>query len=279
MSCLESVTVHGSELAPEVIVVDNDSNDGTLESLAERFPNVTTVPLRENTGFSHACNVGWRRARGRLVLFLNSDTAVGPRVLSGLVRAADGHPEAGIIGPLLRNADGSVQMSHGKMLSLFSEAMQKLVNFGYRHGKGPLRGYVESIHSRERYVDWVSGACLLARRRVLEAVSGFDEGFFLYSEDVDLCARARAAGYRVLFTPSVEILHHRGRSTARVPERAFVESQKSRLYFYRKHYGPLRVGLLELYMALRLGLSYVLKPSSRTACRSVFEALRPGARA
>jgi hypothetical protein len=115
-----------------------------------------------------------------------------------------------------------------------AEVLQKLWNAGYARGKGPLRSAVRRRYARERTVDWVSAACLLTRRDTLETVSGFDENFFLYSEDIDLCARIRATGARILFTPEVEIVHLLGRSVAKNRDRVVYESHRSRLYFYQK---------------------------------------------
>ena len=272
-ACLSSVFESTEEKAPEVIVADNASTDGSVAMLRDRFPQVDVVESTENLGFARASNLCWRRARSPLVLFLNSDTVVSQGALARMVALMNEQRNAnvGALGPLLKNADGSIQMSFGNMLSLSAELHQKLLNAGYGNGRGPLRGYVENRHSRERTVDWVSGACLLTRRELLERVGGFDEEFFLYSEDVDLCARIRARGAGVLFTPEVEITHHRGRSAEKDREKAFVESQRSRLHFYAKHYGQPRLGLLKLYLTTKLGLAYLFRPSAREAYRSVLK--------
>ena len=272
-ACLSSVFESTEESAPEVIVADNASTDGSVAMLRDRFPQVDVVESTANLGFARASNLCWRRARSPLVLFLNSDTVVPQGALARMVALMNEQRNAnvGALGPLLKNADGSIQMSFGNMLSLSAELHQKLLNAGYGNGRGPLRGYVENRHSRERTVDWVSGACLLTRRELLERVGGFDEEFFLYSEDVDLCARIRARGAGVLFTPEVEITHHRGRSAEKDREKAFVESQRSRLHFYAKHYGQPRLGLLKLYLTTKLGLAYLFRPSAREAYRSVLK--------
>ena len=277
-ACLSSVFESTEESAPEVIVpevivVDNASTDGSVAMLRDRFPQVDVVESTENLGFARASNLCWRRARSPLVLFLNSDTVVPQGALARMVALMNEqrHANVGALGPLLKNADGSIQMSFGNMLSLSAELRQKILDAGYSNGRGPLRGYVENRHAKERTVDWVSGACLLTRREILERVGGFDEEFFLYSEDVDLCARIRAQGAGVLFTPEVEITHHRGRSAGKDRDKAFVESQRSRLHFYAKHYGQPRLGLLKLYLTTKLGLAYLFRPSAREAYRSVLK--------
>jgi hypothetical protein len=278
-ACLESVfddngdndAENDRESELEVIVVDNASTDGSAAMVRQRFARATVVESNENVGFARASNLGWRRAKSALVMFLNSDTSLPANALARLVEIMEARPDIGALGPLLRNTDESIQISFGRMMSLSAELRQKLVNAGYREGRGPLRGYVERRHAAQRDVDWVSGACLLTRRDLLERIGGFDEEFFLYSEDVDLCARLRAEGCRVVFTPDVEITHHRGRSASKDRHRAFIESHRSRLHFYRKHYGQPRLGLLKLYLTAKLGLAYVFRPSSRQASRSLLK--------
>ena len=262
-ACLESVFASTRLDSYEVIVADNASTDETVEMLADRFPRVRIIASPDNLGFGRASNLCWHEAKSSLVLFLNSDTVVSDRALDRLVELARNRPEAGAIGPRLLYPDGEVQMSFGAMPGIASEILQKLWNTGYARGKGPLRGAVRKRYSRERAVDWVSGACLLTRRDTLETVSGFDENFFLYSEDVDLCARIRATGAQIIFTPEVEIVHLVGRSVSKNRDRVVYESHRSRIYFYEKHHRTLEVLLLKLYMTVKAGVLAVLRPRDR----------------
>ena len=262
-NCLRSILENTDGCELEILVTDNASTDGSVALVESAFPGVAIERSIENVGFSRASNRSWRRARGELVLFLNSDTVVPKGAVTTMVAHMKSRPEIGALGPRLRNAEGALEMSFGAMLSFATEAWRKLLNAGYRDGAGPLRGFVEARLARERDVDWVSGACLMTRRELLATIGGFDESFFLYSEDVDLCARIRARGKKVVFTPDVEVTHMRGRSTSQLPDKAFVESQRSRLHFYAKHYGQPRLGLLKLYMTARLGLAYLFRPSLR----------------
>jgi hypothetical protein len=272
--CLASVYASTRLASFEVIVADNASSDGTLDLLAGSFPRVRVIASPENLGFGRAANLAWREAKSSLVLFLNSDTLVPEGALDRLVAKARAHPEAGAIGPLLRYDDGEIQMSYGAMPGIASELTQKLWNAGYARGKGPLRSAVRRRCGRERSVDWVSGACLLTRRDLLETISGFDENFFLYSEDADLCARIRATGASILFTPEVEIVHLLGRSAAKNRERAVYESHRSRLYFYDKHHSSLELRLLKLYTAVKAGALAVLRPRERDLYRRVLALTR-----
>jgi GT2 family glycosyltransferase len=275
-ACLESVSRSTRLDSYEVIVADNASTDGTVEMLADRFPRVRVIASSENLGFGRASNLCWHEAKSSLVLFLNSDTVVPERALDRLVELARKRPEAGALGPRLLYPDGEIQMSFGAMPGILSEVLQKLWNAGYARGKGPLRGAVRKRYSRERAVDWVSGACLLTRRDTLETVSGFDENFFLYSEDIDLCARIRATGARILFTPEVEIVHLLGRSVSKNRERVVYEAQRSRLYFYEKHHGSLEVLLLKLYLAAKAAFLSVLRPRDRALYGRILALARTG---
>ena len=279
-SCLDSLFASTRLDSFEVIVADNASADRTVEMLRERFPRVRVIESPENLGFGRACNLCWQQAKSSLVLFLNSDTVVSDRALDRLVAIARERPEAGAIGPRLLYPDGEIQMSFGEMPGILAELRQKLWNAGYARGKGPLRSLVRRRHSRERFVDWVSAACLLTRRDTLETVSGFDENFFLYSEDVDLCARIRAAGGRILFTPEVEIVHLVGRSRATNRDRVVYESHRSRLYFYEKHHRSFEVLLLKLYMAVKAGALRFLRPRDRALYDRILDLVRvdPGPR-
>ena len=275
-ACLESLWASTRLDSFEVIVADNASTDGTVEMLVDRFPRVRIIASPENLGFGRASNLCWHEAKSSLVLFLNSDTVVSDRALDRLVELARERPEAGAIGPRLLYPDGEIQMSFGAMPGIASEVLQKLWNAGYARGKGPLRSAVRRRYSRERTVDWVSAACLLTRRDTLETVSGFDENFFLYSEDIDLCARIRATGARILFTPEVEIVHLLGRSVAKNRDRVVYESHRSRLYFYQKHHRSLEVLLLKLYMAAKARLLRVLRPRDRALYSRILELARTG---
>jgi GT2 family glycosyltransferase len=241
--------------------------------LADRYPR--QVCFRESR-FRPASNLCWHEAKSSLVLFLNSDTVVSGFALDRLVELARKRPEIGAIGPRRLYPEGEIQMSFGAMPGIASELLQKLWNAGYARGKGPLRSAVRRRYSRERTVDWVSAACLLTRRDTLETVSGFDENFFLYSEDVDLCARIRATGARILFTPEVEIVHLLGRSVAKNRDRVVYESHRSRLYFYEKHHRRIEVLLLKLYIAAKAGVLSVLRPRDRALYGKILGLVRLG---
>jgi N-acetylglucosaminyl-diphospho-decaprenol L-rhamnosyltransferase len=241
----------GREAALAVWVVDNASSDGTVAVVRARYPAVRVIANDRNLGFSVACNQGWHAGRAPLALFLNPDAEAAPAAIAALAERLAGRPDVGVAGPRTRNADGSVQVSTGPDLTPLGERRQRRLVRGVARREARALAEAEALHSREREVDWVSGACLMARRSVLEGVRGFDEGFFLYEEDADLCLRVRAAGWRVLFTPAAEIRHGLGHSMAKAPRRARLEYQRSHLRYYSKHNGAAACLALRALVAAR----------------------------
>ena len=236
LACLRSIYAQAAEVALEVIVVDNASSDGTVEAVRDAFPQVQLLANRENLGFARGNNLGLRASGGRYVLFLNPDTEVGEGALAGLVRLAEAHPEAAAFTCRLLNPDGSLQHScfHFPNLRMAFYGFFPLVPMDSpANGRYPAEQY-ERLFQPEH----VLGACLMFRRRVLEELGGWDERFFMYFEETDLCYRLWRAGHVILYTPEVSIVHYGGRSTAPLPEKMSVAFYRSQSYFYRKHYSP-----------------------------------------
>lgn len=238
-ACLLSLRKGPPAMDHEIIVVDNESADGSAEA-AERIPGVRVIRMGRNAGFASANNAGIRAGRGDLVLLLNSDTLVPPGSLDRLVERLAATAGAGIAGPRLVDAEGRPELSFGRMISPLNELRQKR--------RTP--EWIQAETAREQLVDWVSGACLLVRRADAEAAGLLDERFFLYTEDVDFCHAVRRLGRTVLFTPAAEITHLRGRSRASQPAASHAAYRRSHLEFYKKHH-PWFVPLLRLYLRLK----------------------------
>jgi hypothetical protein len=247
---LASLRAHAS-LPIETVIVDNASTDGSVDAVRAADPRVVVIANPENVGFARACNQGWRASRAPLVLFLNPDAEVTPGAVETLVRLLEERPEVGAAGPRTRSADGAIQVSTGPDLAPFAELRQRRLVLGVARRDATALAEAEALHAREHEADWVSGSCLIARRTALEAVAGFDERFFLYEEDADLCRRLRAAAWRVLFTPAAEVRHRLGQSMAKAPRRARLEYDRSHLLYYRKHGGPAARVFLRLLLLSR----------------------------
>ncbi len=249
LECLASLAAVRVPL--ETIVVDNASTDGSASAVRTHAPSARVIESGENLGFSRANNLGFRAAQAPFVLVLNSDAAVRPGAVETLLETLRSRPDAGIVGPRTVSPDGAIQVSFGPDLTPWNEWRQRRLVRGVERRVPSWLRRAEDLASQARETAWVSGSCLVARRDLLERLGGFDEAFFLYEEDVDLCVRARAAGYKVLFTPRAEIVHHLGRSIAAASERAREAYRESHLHFYAKHNGPLWTALLRAWISLQ----------------------------
>jgi hypothetical protein len=254
--CLAALRGATGDLALEVIVVDNASRDGSLEALGA-FPEVQLVRLPANAGFARAVNAGLALAKGRALALLNPDAEVAPAALRTLVDALAARPRAGVVGPRLLNPDGSLQTSTYRFPTLFQAAgtilgLRRLVPVAWLRARlgrrlGRRFGQLDP-HDRPARVDYVTGACLVTRREVVERVGGLDPRFFLYFEEKDFCRRVWQAGWQVWFEPAAEVVHAIGGSSRGDPRVTVVERCRSMRQYHDKHSGRLR----------RLGLRAVL---------------------
>ena len=260
--CLASLANPPPAISNEIVVVDNLSTDGSAEA-ARRWPRVRVIESGANRGFAAANNIGIRATTSDLVLLLNSDTIVPPGAIDGLARQIWSHADTAVVGPRLIDGDGHPELSFGSMVSPFAEWRQKRLVRGVERRDPAAMRRVGEMTSRQQSADWVSGACLLVRRQDAEDVGLLDERYFMYLEDVDFCAAIRARGRRVLFAPSVDVVHVRGRSAASVPAATEAAYRSSQLAFYQKHH-PALAPLLRLYLSLRGVTPSVPNPESRT---------------
>jgi GT2 family glycosyltransferase len=248
--CLASLAAAPPAIPHDITIVDNASSDDSADAVRRRWPAVQLIAQQTNTGFAHANNIGIRATRGDLILLLNNDTIVPPGAIDRLCARLCAVPSAAVGGPRLVDASGRAELSFGPMISPLAELGQKTIRTLYAHEVAPVAAWVERATRHEHFVDWVSGACLLVERPAAEAVGLLDERYFLYTEDVDFCASIRARGRRVLFTPSAEITHLRGRSRATAPDGMQSAYRRSQLAFYEKHH-PRWAPVLRAYLRLK----------------------------
>jgi hypothetical protein len=246
--CLESVLRDTTLPGATITVVDNASPDGTANLVRESWPQVQVIDAGGNVGFSRANNLGVRATSGDYVLFLNPDTLASTRAIHTMLHALEGDAATAIVGPRLIDSDGLPEISWGPVISPWGEFRQKRLMSGYARRVPRLVEYVTTLSQRNRYVEWVSGACLLVRRKDLEAVGLFDERYFMYTEDVDLCIGVRDRGRNVRYVADAEVVHLRGGS-ARHNAETERRRRSSQLAYYKKH-NPAWVPVLRAYLRL-----------------------------
>lgn len=203
------------QLAWEVIIVDNNPDAGLYATLRREFPQARYVPLDGNRGFGHAMNAGMKESRGKYTLVFNPDIIVRPGSLEALFTYMEANSDVGIIGPKLQNPDGSLQHSCYRFHEILTPVFRRTPLGRLPSGKAAVARYLmlDFDHSLEQDVDWLIGAALFARTSMLAEVGGFDDRFFLYLEDTDLCRRFWEKGYRVVYQPKVSMIHYHRRAS------------------------------------------------------------------
>jgi N-acetylglucosaminyl-diphospho-decaprenol L-rhamnosyltransferase len=254
------------------IVVDNASPDRSLEVLDDL--SIETIQMDENRGFAAGCNAGWRAGAAPHVLFLNPDAALDESSLARLVEVLEREPGVGIVAPRILENDGSLAYSQRRFPTLRSTYSRAL----FLHRAFPRSAWTGELvrdsaaYSRPGSPQWVSGACLLVRRSLLEELNGLDEGFFLYCEDKDLCRRARDAGYDIRFAPDAVAVHEGGGSAPRpglLPVLA-----ESRLRYARKHSGRATAALERVGVGLSAATHALVSRGGRASRAGHLASLR-----
>lgn len=246
--CLTSIYANAPDCEFETWVVDNASSDDTAAMVRSQFPQVNLLENRENLGFARANNQAIHESTGRYVLLLNSDTIVRPGALQTMHAFMLEHPEAGIVGAFILNADGTPQVCSGKFPTLISEAasswgLDSRFPFGRRsaHSLNSSAGWFET--------DWVLGAALMVRREVIDRIGGLDEQYFMYSEEVDLAYRAKKHGWRTYVLTTAQIIHLGQQSSRQVPAAMKAQLFRSKVLYFQKHHGRFAASLLQLVFA------------------------------
>lgn len=242
----------------EIIVVDNDSRDGTAATVKRRFPSVTLLALQDNIGFGRACNIGAGASTGSFVFFLNPDAVARVQAIRSLIGFFEKHPRAGIIGARLVDPSGLPLQSLGDRPTFVRLVLEKPIDWVAQRINpfGMLRRTLGRYFAKFRMpsgaepVTWVSGAALCCRRQAWDDIGGFDEKFFLYYEDVDLCLRVAKVGWEVWHVPEAVVSHQSGASFAgnlNYQKRIYYANQR---YFFQKYQGSVVAFFLSLAQKL-----------------------------
>jgi N-acetylglucosaminyl-diphospho-decaprenol L-rhamnosyltransferase len=231
---------------PAVVVVDNGSADGSVAPVERGFPNVTIVRPGGNVGYARAANLGIAETDAQVIAVCNPDLVVREGTAAAMLTRFALEPDVGAVGPRIRNPDGTVYPSARSVPRVRDAVGHGLLGLVWRTNPFTRRyRQLDADPNLPREVDWVSGAAVWLRRDALTAVGGWDEGYFMYVEDVDLCWRLRRAGWRIEYDPGGEVTHVQGVSASQHPYRMIAEHHRSLLRFARKRWrGPRRLLLL-----------------------------------
>ena len=262
--CVRSLRADG---ATEVVVVDNDSADDSEAVLRGADADATWLPIGRNVGFGAGANRGVAATRTPYVAIMNPDTVVEPGTLKAMAEVLDREPDVAAVGPRVDNPDGSWYPSARAFPSLGDALGHAFLHY-VRPDNPFSRRYklLDWDHDLARDVDWISGTCMLVRRDVFEAIGGFDEAYFMYVEDVDLCWRLRAEGHRVRYDPAGRVIHVIGASSELAPYRMVVAHHRSLYRFTAKTYRGPRRALLPV-IAAGLAFRAALACAQRAARR------------
>jgi len=275
----------------EVFVVDNASIDGSADAVAEQFPKVNLIRNATNVGFAPANNQALRLCRGRYIMLLNSDTEMLEGTLSGIIHFMDGKPDAAVVGCKLLNTDGSLQPSVTSFPNIIKDSVGILLKGSVLSNTPSARKWLSSVakmmgtsasrfddHSDMKEIDYPRGACFTVRREALEEAGLLDEEYFFTGEELDFCYRVKQKGWKVYYYPQVAVIHHDHGASKSMMGKVFVQTRKSALYFYEKHYGWKRTELMKACVSLTLmmkiiaGLvSLLLFPKRRSITRGKIE--------
>jgi hypothetical protein len=254
--CISSVISTVKNLSYEIIVVDNASTDGSVDMLQEKFSSVKVIANNFNKGFAAASNQAVENAQAETYLFLNPDTIVLEGAIEKLYAFLREKDDAGIAGPkLYKNAN----LEYHPSVRKFTRPLYVFISFL------PLTGKILSVYGNYVFKkdkvhkpDWLWGAVLMVKKEVFDRAGGFDENYFLYSEEEDLCRKVRAAGYEVYYYPQAEIIHLKGQSSRQNKKESSRHFWSSRLYYFSKYSSPMSVTLFRVYFGWLLRVKMLL---------------------
>jgi GT2 family glycosyltransferase len=272
LACLDSLPDAVGALCADVWVVDNGSTDGSVAAVRVWRPSDAVLPVHvieneRNVGFAAANNQAIVASTGRYILLLNSDTIARPGSIDRLVHFADERPQAGLVGAMLLNPDGSYQGSFADFPSLHSELLSAS-GLGERLFGRWYPNYGPSHAQAARQVDYIQGACMLARRAAVEQIGLLDEAYFMYNEETDWCLRMRRAGWESWYAPNARIVHYGGQSTKQVRQAMVQALYRSKVRFFRKHHGAQRAAILRAGFVLVLRVKWLVLALQAAARRS-----------
>jgi GT2 family glycosyltransferase len=245
----------------EVIVVDSASTDGSVDMVRHAFPAVELLASGENLGYTGGNNLGIRASHGRYVLILNPDTEVIGAALPTMVAYLDEHADVGVLGPQLLWPDGTVQSSRRRFPNLTTALVESTFLQKWFPDLAVLRRYyvLDRPDDAVSEVGWVSGACMLVRRAAIDVVGLLDDGYFMYSEEMDWQKRMQGAGWRVVYVPLAQVVHHEGKSSEQMVALRHSRFARSRARYFAKHHGRAAGRLVHSWLLVNYAYEWVIE--------------------
>lgn len=248
--CLSSIEKFIDAYSHEVIIVDNFSTDSSVKIIKDNFPSFKLICSQNNLGFGKANNLAVKHSQGEYLLFLNTDTILienTPKILSEYLQL---NGAVAAIGSRITFSDESYQLSYGDLPNLVVEFFDKIRYSLDNKWHSIFSRFYSRQYSTVQEVGWLTGACLMMRRDVFEEIGGFDENFFMYFEDKDICKRVKELGYKVVYYPKTTIIHLLGGSSHGIKKNVNKYYRDSQLYYYQKHLGKFQTNILKLYLKI-----------------------------
>lgn len=259
-TCLQSIERGRGALDVEVIVVDSASSDDSVAMLQTAFPWVRLIACDENVGFPKGNNLGLAAANGCYLYLLNPDTEIVGDALNVMVGYMAQHPDVGAVGSQLLYADGRIQSSRRRFPTLVTGLFESTWLQPLAPRKLLRHYYAQDLPDDETAdVDWVMGASLMVRREVVEQVGGMDEAYFMYSEELDWCRRIKDAGWRVVYLPGAQVIHHEGKSSEQAVTARHVNFNRAKLRYFRKYHGRFAAALIRGVLLLNYAAQLLLE--------------------
>jgi len=237
LQCIGSIYKNTLNVKFEIIMIDNASTDNTIKVVKNQFPDVIIQENKKNEGYASANNFGAKIAKGEFLFFLNPDSVITDNTIEVLLSICNSDDKHGIVAPQINNTDGSFQFSTGQVPTISSTLFEAYgmylflpkTYFGYRNA---------STTKTNIHVDWVTGACFIVKKEIFDIANGFDENFFLYLEDADLCIRIKKKLKKnIIYTTQTSITHFKGKSSKNNSYISKLSSYRSKLYYHKKHNG------------------------------------------
>lgn len=253
IQCVRSVISACDDITAQIIVVDNQSSDGSSDALREIFPNIKVIDSPVNGGFGYGNNLGLKEATGRFILFLNPDTQIPNNFVKSAINIMQEKPNIGILGPKVLNEDGTTENSLMRDLRVRQLLIMTVIPARILRAIpyiGDFR-YASLDKTQTQSVEAVSGCAMITRKEVINTVGGFDSRIFLYAEELELCSRIRNAGWEIIFEPSLHIMHVGGASTGVMNPWKAVEMARGHLLLMRITRGKAIAWIAALLMAIR----------------------------